>query len=308
MFEEFRNAFRRHNNSHVQLIYLNVIVFLVMGLLFVIATFSKTPAIFTSVYKQFTLPSDLMELATRPWTLFTYGFAHHFHLDETGAGRSHIDIMHIVFNMLGLYWFGRVFIEYLGSDKLVAVYILGVIAGGLLYLGLYNTIPMFMESRAELVGASAAVFAVMTAIAVLIPDYTFYLLLLGPVKVKYIAAFYIALSLLFSAVDNAGGNFAHLGGALIGFVYIKQLQAGNNWGGWITASLYWVKSLFREKRRVKVTYRNETFEEYRRPTSTKTTSTVSQAEIDAILDKINAGGYESLSKDEKEKLFNASRK
>ncbi len=299
MFGDFKNAFQRYNNSHVQLIYVNVVVFLALGLLFVVAKFSSTPAIFTEVYKQFTLPSDLTELVKRPWTLITYGFAHHFNFNP-----GHIDIFHILFNMLGLYWFGRVFVEYLGSDKLIAVYVLGVLAGGILYLLLYNTIPVFMETRATLVGASAAVFAVMTAVAVLIPDYSFYLLLLGPVKVKYIAAFYIVISLLFSAVENAGGNFAHLGGAFIGFVYIRQLQAGSDWGSWITMTIDWVKSLFQERRRVKVSYRNQAKDERRRTT----TSTVSQAEIDAILDKINAGGYESLTKDEKEKLFNASKK
>jgi len=302
MFGDFKNAFQRYNNSHVQLIYLNIIIFLALGLLFVIAKFSSSPAIFTEVYKQFTLPSELLELAKRPWTLLTYGFAHHYNFQL-----GQIGIMHILFNMLGLYWFGRVFIEYLGTDKLIAVYVLGVLAGGFLYLLLYNTIPVFMESRATLVGASAAVFAVMTAVAVLIPDYTFYLLFLGPVKVKYIAAFYIVMSLLFSAIENAGGNFAHLGGAFIGFVYIKQLQAGSNWGGWITATIDWVKSLFKEKRKVKVAYRNQSFDEVRRTTGAKGSS-ISQAEIDAILDKINAGGYESLSKDEKEKLFNASKK
>ena len=303
MFGDFKNAFQRYNNSHVQLIYLNVAVFLGLGILFVIAKFSSFPPLFTEVYKQFTLPSELMDLAKRPWTLITYGFAHHYSFNP-----AKIDILHILFNMLGLYWFGKVFIEYLGSDKLVAVYILGVLAGGILYLLLYNTIPIFMESRATLVGASAAVFAVMTAVAVLIPDYTFYLLLLGPVKVKYIAAFYIVMSLLFSAIENAGGNFAHLGGAFIGFVYIRQLQAGSNWGSWITATIDWFKNLFKEKRKVKVTYRNQPpYEDVRRNAGVKGSS-ISQAEIDAILDKINAGGYESLSKDEKEKLFNASKK
>jgi membrane associated rhomboid family serine protease len=304
MLEEFKNAFHRYNNSHVQLIYLNIIVFLFLGVLFVIATFSETPPIFTEVYKQFTLPSNLAELAIRPWTLVTYGFAHHFNFTE-----KHVDIFHILFNMLGLYWFGRVFVEYLGSDKLVAVYILGVLTGGFLYLLLYNTVPLFQEVNGTLVGASAAVYAVLVAIATLIPDYTFYLLLIGPVKVKYIAAFYVIVSFVSSAVANTGGEVAHLGGALIGFVYIKQLQAGSNWGGWITVTIDWFKGLFREKRRVKVSYRNQSPEEIRKAAAGKGKgSSISQAEIDAILDKINAGGYESLSKDEKEKLFNASKK
>jgi hypothetical protein len=138
-----------------------------------------------------------------------------------------------------------------------------------------------------------------------LPDYTFFLLFLGPVRIKYIVLFYIVISFLGSVGPNAGGNIAHLGGALIGFVYIKQLQAGVNWGGWITLTLDWFRDLFGPKQHVKVTYRKEA---KATPNAGKTKSQISQDEIDAILDKISAGGYESLSKEEKEKLFNASKK
>jgi hypothetical protein len=158
-----------------------------------------------------------------------------------------------------------------------------------------------------MVGASAAVYAIVVAAATLLPDYTFFLLFLGPVRIKYIAAVYIFISFLGSVGSNAGGNIAHLGGALIGFVYIKQLQGGSNWGGWITATLDWFKSLFKPRSKVKVTYRKN-----EGPSSNKSaykaSSSVSQEELDAILDKISEGGYESLTKDEKEKLFNASKK
>jgi len=155
------------------------------------------------------------------------------------------------------------------------------------------------------VGASAAVFAVVVAAATLLPDYTFFLLFLGPVRIKYIAAFYVIISFLGSVGSNAGGEIAHLGGALMGFVYIKQLQSGANWGSWITATLDWFKNLFTAKPKVKVTYRNS---ETSSPKKSSTKPSVSQDEIDVILDKISDGGYESLTKDEKEKLFNASKK
>lgn len=303
MFSDFKDAFRRYNNGHVQLIIINIMIFMILGLLFVVANISRIPAIFTSVYEQMTLPSQLNEFLHRPWTLLTYGFAHHFHLpDQIGIG-------HILFNMLGFYWFGRVFVEFLGSDKLVAVYVLGALSGGLLYLLMYNTIPYFIAQPSTLVGASAAVFAVMTAVATLLPDYTFYLLLIGPVKAKYIALFYIAISFLFASGGNAGGELSHLGGAFIGFVYVRQLQAGSNWGKWITVTLDWIKGLFSPRSRIKVTYRNQEYAGgYKRSAKTKDASSVSQDEIDAILDKISAGGYQSLTKDEKEKLFNASKK
>jgi membrane associated rhomboid family serine protease len=300
MFDEFKSAFQRYNNAHVQLIIINVVVFLGIGVVYVLSKMLTAPALFHAVYDQFTLPSSLAAFVREPWSLFTYSFAHYYNYELGDVG-----IFHILMNMLVFYWFGRLFVEYLGSDKLIALYILGGLAGGLLYLLLYNTIPFYMERQSTLVGASAAVYAVVVAVATLIPNYTFYLLFLGPVKIKYIAGFYIMISFLESVgFSNAGGNVAHLGGALIGFVYMKQLQAGANWGSWITVTIEWFKDLFKAKPRVKVTYRKENSI----PRKPGPKSSVSQDELDAILDKISAGGYESLSQDEKEKLFNASKK
>lgn len=304
ILNEFKNAFQRHNNAHAQLIIINVAIFLFTGLLFVVAKASKTQEIFQFFYDQFTLPSRIGEFLQKPWTLLTYSFAHFFNYEYGSVG-----IFHILFNMLVFYWFAKLFIEYLGSDKLISLYVLGGLSGGVLYLLLYNTIPFFAEQPSILVGASAAVYAVVVATATLLPDYTFFLLFLGPVRIKYIALFYIVISFLGSVGDNAGGNIAHLGGALMGFVYLKQLQAGVNWGGWITATLDWISDLFKAKPKVKVTYRKEEKTNGSKKSSKSSdASRVSQEEIDAILDKISDGGYESLTREEKEKLFNASKK
>ena len=295
MFEEFKSAFNRPNNSHVQLIIINVAIFLALAVVFVFSKIGGFDAVFEVVHRQFLIPPRFIDFVLRPWTILTYAFAH-----------SLTDIFHILFNMLALYWFGRLFIEYLGNDKLIGVYVLGALAGGVVYLLMFNTIPYFVQ-RSEfsgMVGASAAVYAVMVATATLLPNYTFFLLFLGPVRIKYIAAFYIVLSFLGTVGSNAGGNLAHMGGAFMGFLYIRQLQAGVNWGGWITVTIDWVKSLFEPRARVKVTYRKE---EPRKKTATGFTK-ATQEEIDAILDKISDKGYESLTKEEKEKLFNASKK
>lgn len=299
MLEEFKNAFQRYNNAHVQLIIINVVIFMIMGVLYVLAKIAGVPPIFTLVYDQFTLPSVLSEFIREPWTLLTYSFAHYFSYEFGDIG-----IFHILMNMLVFYWFGRLFVEYLGSDKLVALYVLGGLAGGLLYIGLYNTVPYFIAQPSSLVGASAAVYAVVVAVATLLPNYTFFLLFLGPVRIKYIAAFYVVISFLSAVGSNAGGNIAHLGGALIGFIYMKQLQSGVNWGNWITITIDWFKDLFKPRARVKVSYRKEGDTQQK----AKGKPSVSQDELDAILDKISAGGYESLTKEEKEKLFNASKK
>lgn len=293
MLEDFKNAFSRPNHAHVQLIIINVVVFLFLVTVDLVTWITDTESFFQLVYRQFSIPSGYSEFFSRPWTLLTYMFSH-----------SVWDIFHILFNMLVLYWFGRVFVEYLGSDKLVAVYVLGGLTGGICYLLLYNVNPAFF-GKAEMVGASGAIYAIVVATAVLLPNYTFYLLFFGPVRIKYIAIFYVVLSVLYVRQGvNLGGNIAHLGGALIGFVYMKQLQAGVNWGGWITITLDWFIDLFKTKPKVKVTYRSDE----RQPGKRKTASKVPQEEIDAILDKISDRGYESLTKEEKEKLFNASKK
>ena len=292
MLEEFKNAFNRPNNAHAQLIIINVGVFLALEGIDLITWASNTEPVFQFIYKQFSIPSDLTEFIRHPWTLITYMFTH-----------SMSDLFHIIFNMLVLYWFGKLFVEYLGSDKLISLYILGGVVGGLAFLLLYNLNPKFFGA---MVGASGAIYAVVVATAVLIPNYTFYLLFFGPVKIKYIALFYVILSLISVRQGvNIGGNIAHLGGALMGFVYIKQLQVGVNWGGWITAVLDWSKSLFSARPKVKVSYRkNETSNGKKNVNH----SGISQKEIDDILDKISDGGYESLTKEEKEKLFKASKK
>jgi membrane associated rhomboid family serine protease len=298
VLEEFKNAFQRPNNGHVQLIFINVVVFLVLAVLFVFSTAAGFSAFFESIHAQLAIPAPIVSFLMKPWTIITYAFVH----DLTG-------IFHILFNMLAFYWFGKLFIEYLGSDKLIAVYFLGAIAGGISYLLVYNTIPFYAERIPlhGMVGASAAVYAVLVATATLLPDYTFFLLFFGPVRIKYIAFIYIVISFLGSVGGNAGGNVAHLGGALIGYVYIKQLQVGVNWGGWITGTLDWIRGLFSPRSKVKVTYRS-TEPKVKSSRTTTSSGKASQDEIDAILDKISDRGYESLTKDEKEKLFNASKK
>lgn len=289
MFSEFRNAFSKSSNAHVQLILVNVAVYLMMAILMVTATVGGFLEIFKLVFRQLAWSPVAAEAFSHPWTIITYAFVH-----------SLSDIWHIVFNMLTLYWFGRLFVEYLGSDKLIALYVLGAVAGALLYLGLSNYVPFFSErAGSSLVGASGSIYAIIIACATLIPDYTFYLLFIGPVRIKYIAMFFIVVSFLGTVSTNAGGNLAHLGGAAVGFVYIRQLQRGLDLGKWIIWTFDRIRNVF--KPRIRITHRRTAAA--RQPGKEE----VTQAEIDAILDKISAGGYESLSRAEKEKLFQAGK-
>lgn len=299
MFDEFKNTFNRYNNGHVQLIIINVVIFIALAILNFLFTISGFDGFFKVIHDQFSIPPLFIDFIQRPWTIITYAFAH-----------SLPDIFHILFNMLALYWFGKLFIEYLGNDKLIAVYILGALAGAVVYLLMFNTIPYFknIADFPGMVGASAAVYAILVAVATLLPDYTLFLMFLGPVRIKYIALFYIIVSLLGAVGPNAGGNLAHLGGALMGFIYIRQLQAGVNWGAWVTSTLEWIKGLFQPSSKVKVSYRKTAASEPAPKKSSSKSNKATQEEIDHILDKISDKGYESLTKEEKEKLFNASKK
>ncbi len=295
IFDDIRNAFR-HRNALNQLILINIIVFVVLLLARVILRISTgSDDIFETALEYIAMPANLGVFIRRPWTIFSYFFTHR-------------EFFHIIFNMLNLYWFGMLIREYLGDKKLVSLYILGGLAGGLFFLLFYNLIPYYQPRAvyATMIGASASVLAITVAAATLLPNYTFNLLLIGPVKIKYIAAFFVLLSISGAIGDNAGGNLAHLGGALLGFLYINQLQRGTDLGRPVHGIGNFFRNLFKPRPALKVTHRNQA------KTSIFAASTgagePSQTEIDYILDKISNSGYESLSKEEKQKLFRASQK
>jgi membrane associated rhomboid family serine protease len=301
ILDDFKNAWDRPNNAVVQIILINVIVFLTLIVLKVILVLSGGEDIYRAILTRLMLPANLGTYITQPWSIITYFF-------------SHEGLFHILFNMLFLYWFGKLIAEFLGSQKVIALYVLGGITGGLFYMFIYNVIP-FYQGQVDgslMLGASAGVYAIVVGAATFMPNYTFFLLLIGPVRIKYIALFYIVLSFANTIGSNAGGELAHLAGAGIGFIYIKQLQGGNDIGAWVLQIMNFFKSFFVRQPKIKVTHRSQSTKK----TQTKRTVNVSgsssttsadQAEIDAILDKISQSGYDSLTKEEKQKLFNASK-
>jgi len=286
IIEDFKNSWNKKDNGLVKIILINVIFFVSMSILQVIFTLSGLTSLFVILLNKLMLPAELKTFIFQPWSLISYFFLH-------------MNFMHILWNMLFLYWFGKIIHDNIGNNAIISLYVLGGIIGGLFYMSLYNIIPYYSERVSEslMLGASAGVFSVVVGSATLLPNYTFYLLFLGPVRIKYIALFYVLLSFLDVTGNNAGGEIAHLGGAFIGFLYIKQLQNGINMGEGIINFINYFSS---EKRKTKRKADNVSSESNR--------ESISQDEIDKILDKISDSGYSSLSKKEKEKLFNASKK
>ena len=264
------------------LIGINIAVFLAVNIPAVIEkAFFEGNFISSHLNDYLSLPAYLPKLLTRFWTPFTYMFMH--------AG-----ILHILFNMLWLYWFGQIFEEYLGKKRTLGLYIMGGLAGAFLFVLSFNTIPAFTHANAAylsvMVGASASIMAIIVATATLLPDYTISLILIGPVRLKWLALFFVIIDFLGVSGLNAGGEISHLGGALLGYLYINQLQKGNDWIGNIA-------KLFKTRPKLKVVSKN---------TSGSSSAVPRQEEIDVILDKISRSGYDSLSKQEKEILFRAS--
>lgn len=299
LLDEIKLSFRQGNVLY-RLIFINVVLFVTLGLVFVFLRLF-TPGISlgalrndfsNTVLKYLMVPSRPADLLMRPWTIITYMF-------------THFNFFHILFNMLVLYWFGRIFMQYLTGKQLLSTYILGGIAGALLYILFFNGFPGLKEYLGgSMLGASASIMAIVIAISFYVPDYTMYLLLIGPVKLKYVALAFIIMDILMIASDNAGGNIAHLGGAAYGFWYILQYKKGRDPGKWLNTLLDKGIGAFKRSSRMNVTYRRNksvvTDAEYNQR------KVQQQKDIDRILDKIAQGGYESLTKKEKETLFKMS--
>ncbi len=285
IIEDFKDAWNKQNNALVKIILINVIIFVGASFIEIFLTLSGSGEFFNYFINKLMLPASFTSFIIQPWSLISYFFLH-------------LSFTHILWNMLFLYWFGKIIQDNIGSNAVISLYVLGGIVGGLSYMALFNIIPYY-ESRISdslMLGASAGVFSVVAGSATLLPNYTFYLLFLGPVRIKYIALFYILLSFLDVTGSNPGGEIAHLGGAMIGYLFIRQLQNGINMGeGIINIINIFKKKSNTKKRKETIINKEQKFD-------------ISQDEIDKILDKISESGYSSLSKKEKEKLFNASKK
>jgi membrane associated rhomboid family serine protease len=306
-WDNLKNAFRHSDNSLYKLIAINILVFFGLLLARVLLTISGLGDLYKEGITYLIMPAFLPKLATQPWSIFTYMFMHE-------------GVFHILFNMLFLYWFGMLIHQYLGSRKLANLYILGGIFGALFYVLIYNLAPYFSGSveSSMMLGASAGVFAIVVGAATLTPNTTFFLLLLGPVKIVYIAVFYVILSFANSIGANAGGEIAHLGGALLGYLYITQLRRGTDLGVPVQKVGIFFENLFKRNRsNVKVSYRkaktgsNGGFGGFSSKSSSNPSpkqQETTQEEIDKILDKIAEKGYDALSKEEKRRLFEFSKK
>lgn len=281
----------RQGNVLIRLIYINVGLFILFSLTSSVLMIFKLPTLEGITSYLFAFPSNIHVLVYKPWTIITYMF-------------MHADIWHILFNMLWLYWFGQIFLQYLSHKQLLSVYLLGGFSGAALYFLAYNLLPAFDIARwgSEMVGASAAIMAIVISISLIMPNYAINLLFFGAVKLKYIAIFSIVIDAISIQSGNAGGHIAHLGGAFFGYLFALRYHKGKDITKSFSNFLDKFFGLFKSRKRMKVSYKRPVDDlDYNKSKVDK------QKEIDRILDKIAKGGYESLSKSEKDFLFKASK-
>lgn len=286
IFADIKQTFKE-GTSLTRLIYINLGVFVVIMLAGVVFYLS---AMHNPIAGWLSVPSDLNSLMRQPWSVVTYMFTH------TG-------FLHILFNLLGLYWFGKLFLYRLDSGKLLSVYVTGGISGALFYIAAYNIFPVFQQIDGLLLGASASVYAILVAVAVYDPDMELHLSFIGTFKLKYVAVFYVLLSVISISVSNPGGNIAHLGGAVWGWFFIWQLGKGRDMGigveKLLTGSGRLLENLFKPKSKLKVAHKQTPRDDY----EYNRMKNAEQEEINRILEKIAKSGYDSLTKSEKELLF-----
>jgi membrane associated rhomboid family serine protease len=275
-----------------RLIYINIGVFLVLKIIGVFFYLAGQPF---SIAEYLAVPSVTDELIKRPWTPVTYMFLH-------------VNFLHLLFNVLGLYWFGQLFLYHFEGDKMLSVYLLGGLVGAAFYIVAYNLSPAFDSIYGLLLGASASIFAILVAVAYYDPNREIHLFFIGRFPLKYVALFYVVLSVIGISTSNPGGNIAHLGGAFWGWFYIHQLRKGKDMGAGFIKFLNKIGDFFtdafKSKSTMKVTYRKPPRDDY----EYNRQQNVKQEEINHILDKIAKSGYESLTKKEKEILFKQGKK
>jgi len=286
-----KDSFKEGSNL-TKLIYINFGVFLIVKIVGVMSfLFNLETSQVPFLVHWLSVPAETNALLSRPWTVFSYMFLHE-------------GFLHILMNMLWLFWFGRIFLSYLDQKKLVSIYLIGGLTGAATYIFAFNLFPVFEDVRwgSYALGASASVMAVVLATVIYAPNHIVRLMFIGSVKIKHIALFFIATDILSIPTGNAGGHIAHLGGAFYGWLFISQLRKGKDISSGFNALMDSFLGLFK-KRKMKVSYKNTqkmSDKEYNK------TKKQNQTQLDGILDKIAKSGYDSLSKEEKEILFKSS--
>ena len=283
----------RTGNMITRLIILNIGIWAVMALL---KSFSPADSSFyPTLVEYLAIPGDPMTLLLRPWTIITHMFIH-------------ADFWHVFWNMIILYWFGRIVGDLVGDKHILPVYFAGGMAGALAYLVSHQLMPGVVGPYA--LGASAAVMALVMAAGRIAPDYLMHLILIGAVKLKFIVLALVFFDLLGAGgSSNTGGHIAHLAGVAMGWYFVSQMGSRGDLSSRFGAFAQWLGGIFApatskpaKKGNLTVKYKSDRLQK------TTDSSDSLEQQVDGILEKIKVSGFESLTKEEREILARASQK
>lgn len=288
ILDSIKNAYKQ-GNAVIKLIFINIAVFIFLNIAAVLFDLLHISSF--SLLHYLAAPAELKLLLLRSWTIITYMFLHE-------------GIMHLFFNMISLYWFGKIFTIYFSEKQLVGVYIFGGLVAVLFYVAAFNLIPFYHNviNNTVLLGASGSIMAIIVAASIKSPDLEMQLLLIGNVKLKYIAITVVLLSFFGITSSNGGGQLAHLGGALAGYIFIVSLRQGYDITTGFNRFLGKLVDFF-GPRKLKVKPNKTQKKNYMSDAEFNMNKAKKMEQINHILDKIKSSGYESLSDEEKKKLF-----
>jgi membrane associated rhomboid family serine protease len=294
-----RTLFGDDNNSLFNLIAINAVMFVLLNFVLVIyyLTGGKTPEFINGFFKWVTVPADLLQLLYQPWAIVTHMF-------------SEISVWGLIGNMFWLWAFGYIFQDLTGNSKLIPVYIYGALAGMLLYLLSFNIIPRLQPLIAvdTFYGAGAGVMAVAVATTVLTPDYRIFRQLNGGIPLWVITMVYVLVDFAGLSSNAFPHHFAHLGGAVMGFIFISRLKRGHDLAEWMNNVWEWAINLFNPSKPAKKQkpVKQQVFYNTGGRQPYKKTTNVTEQRVNEILDKISQKGYHMLTEEEKEILRKAS--
>ena len=276
----------------IRLIFWNILLFAVPEVLFSVA---KLFNIHVDYLSYVSLSTNLADLAWKPWSILSYAF-------------FHFGIIHLIFNMLMLHFTSRLFLTFFTQKQLFGLYLLSAVFAGLVFLLGYQYFPMLSNVTTSMVGASAAIMALLLATTTYQPFMEIRLMLFGKVKLWQITLLLLFVDLIQLPMNNTGGHIAHLSGAFFGYIYIKLLQNGTDLSKAVNITLDFFASFFGRKQSTPF---KKVHVNVKKPAVRRESKIVAkdktQQQLDEILDKISKSGYDSLTAEEKEFLFKAGK-
>ncbi len=294
IWDEIKLRFKR-GNIITRIIYVNVAVFILVKITLTLIKITNPEFNISGLLEWIAISANIQTLPYRFWTIISYQFVH-------------FEFLHLLFNILWLYWFGQYFLQHYSSRQALSVYLWGGILGAILYILSFNFLPFYQEQviGSQMIGASASILALVIASAVAAPNQEIQLMFIGPVKLKYLAIAVVLIDLMSITSTNAGGHIAHLGGAFAGFLFAHEYLKHNlDITSWLAKCVDIIDNLkknksYKPKMKARKTYNKQTDMAFNKKKKQE------QDEINRILEKIKKSGYDSLNKSEKEQLFKVS--